>query len=200
MGLSGVTPLGEVKTKAPNSDYHNHKDEPPVSARQAGLARDYLKRAARIDELNGHPPHSDGQVVAALKRHNWGRVLVFEMGAFAEMSGDVSRICDIIADLARTHVSYYNDDAKRIKGIAGSASRGPWGTGRTAVWPVSSSTAPGTSSPTARRTAARTARRCRRTRTTRTAASSITTPRGGLLRCLGARSPCYCCSDPTPPH
>jgi len=28
----------------------------------------------------------------------------------------VSRICDIIAhDLARTHVSYYNDDARRTK-------------------------------------------------------------------------------------
>jgi len=66
-------------------------------------------------------------------------VLVFVVGAFAEMSedvsrelevvqshmaqkpvlrGDVSRICDIIAhDLARTHVSYYNDDAKRTKGM-----------------------------------------------------------------------------------
>ena len=32
------------------------------------------------------------------------------------MSEDVSRICDIIAhDLARTHVSYYSDNAKRIK-------------------------------------------------------------------------------------
>jgi len=40
------------------------------------------------------------------------------MGAFAEMSEDVSRICDIIAhDLARTHLSYYNDDAKRTKGM-----------------------------------------------------------------------------------
>ena len=40
------------------------------------------------------------------------------VGAFAEMSEDVSRICDIIAhDLARTHVSYYNDDAKRTKGM-----------------------------------------------------------------------------------
>jgi len=39
------------------------------------------------------------------------------MGAFAEMSGDVSRICDIIAhDLARTHVSYHNDNTKRTKG------------------------------------------------------------------------------------
>ena len=28
MGLSGVTPLGEAKTKAPNSDYR--KNEPPV--------------------------------------------------------------------------------------------------------------------------------------------------------------------------
>ena len=60
MGLSGASPLGEVKTKAPNSDYHNHRDAPPVAARQAEVARDYLKRAARIDELNGHPPGSDG--------------------------------------------------------------------------------------------------------------------------------------------
>ena len=40
MGLSGEIPLGEAKTKASNSDYH--KDEPPVAARQAEVARDYL--------------------------------------------------------------------------------------------------------------------------------------------------------------
>jgi len=103
MGLSGATALGEAKTKAPNSDYH--KDEPAAAARQAEVARVYLKRAARIGELNGHPPGSDGQVVAALKRYSGCRVLVFVVGAFAEMSEDVSRICDIIAlDLARTHV------------------------------------------------------------------------------------------------
>ena len=57
-------------------------------------------------------------MATALKRYNGGRVLVFVMGAFAEMSEDVSRICDINAhDLARTHVSYYNDDAKRTKGM-----------------------------------------------------------------------------------
>ena len=40
------------------------------------------------------------------------------MGAVAEMPEEVSRICDIIAhDLARTHVLYYNDDAKRTKGM-----------------------------------------------------------------------------------
>jgi len=33
-GLSGASPLGEVKTKAPNSDYHNHRDAPPVAARK----------------------------------------------------------------------------------------------------------------------------------------------------------------------
>jgi len=45
-------------------------------------------------------------------------VLVFVVGAFAEMPEDLSHICEIIAhDLARTHVSYYNDDAKRIKGM-----------------------------------------------------------------------------------
>ena len=47
MGLSGEKPLGEVKTKALNSDYHKRKDEPPVEARQAEVARDYLRRAAR---------------------------------------------------------------------------------------------------------------------------------------------------------
>ena len=40
MGISGARPLGEVKTKAPNSDYHNHRDVPPVAARQAEVARD----------------------------------------------------------------------------------------------------------------------------------------------------------------
>jgi len=44
-------------------------------------------------------------MVTALKRYNGGRVLVFAMGAFAEMSGDVSRICDIIAhDLTRIRI------------------------------------------------------------------------------------------------
>ena len=86
----------------------------PPKIRQTEVARDYLKRAAGIDELNGHPSGSDGPMVTALKEHNGGRVLVFVMGAFAEMPGDVSRICGIIAhDLARTHVSYYNDDSKR---------------------------------------------------------------------------------------
>ena len=107
MGLSGASPLGEVKTKAPDFDYHNHRDAPPVAARQAEVARDYLKRAARIGELNSHPPGSDGPMAIALKRYNGGRVLVFVVGGFAEMPEDVSRICDIIAhDLARrTHVS-----------------------------------------------------------------------------------------------
>jgi len=180
IGLSGASPLGEVKNKAPNSDYHNHRDVPPVAARQAEVARDYLKRAARIDELNGYLPGSDGPMATAPKRYNGDRVLVFVVGAFAEMPEDVSRICGIIAhDLARTHVSYYNDDAKRTKSMYRHASRRPWGTRRTAVGPASSSTAPGTSSPTARRTAAPAARRCRRTRMIRTATSSLTTPRGG---------------------
>ena len=44
--------------------------------------------------------------------------MVFVMGTIVEMSGDVSRICDIIAhELARIQVSYHNDDAKRTKGI-----------------------------------------------------------------------------------
>ena len=47
--------------------------------------RDYLKRAARIYELNGHPPGFDGPMATRLKRYNGGRVLVLVVGAFAEM-------------------------------------------------------------------------------------------------------------------
>ena len=119
-------------------------------------------------------------MATALKRYNGGQVLVLVVGAFAEMSEDVSRICDITAhDLARTHVSYYNDDAQRTNGMYRQRIQKAWGTRRTAAGPVSSLIALGISSSTARRTAARTAWRCRRTRTIRTATSSLTTPRGG---------------------
>ena len=51
-------------------------------------------------------------------RYNGGRVLVFVMSAFAEMPEDASRICGIMEhDLARTHVPFYNDDARRTKGM-----------------------------------------------------------------------------------
>ena len=44
------------------------------------------------------------------------------------MSGDVSRICGIIAhDLARTHVSYYNGDSKRTKGMYRQRTQKAWG-------------------------------------------------------------------------
>jgi len=126
MGLSGEKPLGEAETKAPNSDYH--KNEPPAAARQAKAARGYLKRAARTDELNGHSAGSDGPMATALKIYNGGRVLVFVMGAFAEMPGDMSRICGIVAhDLARTHVPYYNGDAKRTKGMYRQRTQKAWG-------------------------------------------------------------------------
>ena len=43
------------------------------------------------------------------------------------MSGDVSRICDIIAhDLARTHVSYCSDDAKRTRRFLGHTAHRCW--------------------------------------------------------------------------
>jgi len=81
-----------------------------------------------IDELNGHLPGSDGPMATALKRHNGAWVLVFVVGAFAEMPEDVSRICGIIAhDLARTHVSYYNGDAKRTKGMYRQRIQKAWG-------------------------------------------------------------------------
>ena len=62
----------------------------------------------------------------------------------------MSRICSTITnDLARTHVSYYNDNSKRTKGmyLHAAHSKMPGVTRRTAAGPVSSSTATGTSSP-----------------------------------------------------
>jgi len=54
--------------------------------------------------------------------------LVFVVGAFAEMSEDVSRICGIIAhDLARTRVLYYNDDARRTRGMYRQRIQKAWG-------------------------------------------------------------------------
>ena len=114
MGLGGEQPLGEGKTKAPSSDYRKNKRRSRGTTPCSATAQVVPKRAVRIDELNGHPPGSDGPMPIALKKYNGGRVLVFVMGAFGEMSGDVSRICDIIAhELARIHVPYHNDDAKR---------------------------------------------------------------------------------------
>ena len=63
-----------------------------------------------------------------LEEHNGGQVLIFVVGAFAEMSEDVSRICGITAhDLARTHVSYYNNDARRTKGMCRQPIQKAWG-------------------------------------------------------------------------
>ena len=43
-------------------------------------------------------------------------------------TGDLSRICDIIAhDLERIHVSYYNSDAKRTKGMYRQRTQKTWG-------------------------------------------------------------------------
>ena len=69
MGLGGEQPLGEGKTKAPSSDYH--KNESPVVEREEEVARAYLKRAGRIDELNGHPPGSDGTGLVTNSRPRW---------------------------------------------------------------------------------------------------------------------------------
>ena len=54
-------------------------------------------RVSRIDELNGHSLGSHRPMVTALKRYNGGWVLVFVVGAFAEMPGGVSRIVEITA-------------------------------------------------------------------------------------------------------
>ena len=125
-------------------------------------------------------------MVTALRRYNGGRVLVFVMGAFAEMSEDVSRICDIIAhDLARTHVSYYNGDAKRNKGMYRKRIQKAWGHtahrgwARLLLYRARDLITHGPAHRGADGAAMPTARRCRRTRAIRTATSFSTTPRGG---------------------
>ena len=120
-------------------------------------------------------------MATALKRYDGGRVLVFVVGAFAEMSGDVSRICGIIAhDLARTHVSYYNDDAKRTKGMYRQRIQKAWGHimahrgwARLLLNRARDLTTHGPAHHGANGAG------CRRTRTIRTATSFLTTPRGG---------------------
>ena len=124
-------------------------------------------------------------MVTALKRYNGApgacTVPFFVMGALVEMPGEVSHIFDITAhDLARTHVLYYNDDAKRNKGmyrqriqraLGHSAHRG-WARfplDRTRDLVIHG-----------RRTAAPEVRRYRRTRTTITA-TSFSLPRRGHL-------------------
>ena len=57
-------------------------------------------------------------------------MLVFVMGAFAEMPGDVSRICAIYItayDLTQIHALYYNDGAKRTKGMYRQRTQKAWG-------------------------------------------------------------------------
>ena len=71
-------------------------------------------------------------MVTALKRYNGApgacTVPFFVMGALVEMPGEVSHIFDITAhDLARTHVLYYNDDAKRNKRMFWQRTQKAWG-------------------------------------------------------------------------
>ena len=122
------------------------------------------------------------------------------LGAFAEMSEDVSRICGIIAhDLARTHVSYYNDDAKRTKGMYRQRTKKAWGHTAHRGWArlllnhardlithgLAHRGANGAAMP--------------KDEDDQDGHFFFNHPERGLPRCLGARSYCYCCSDPIPP-
>ena len=111
-----------------------------------------------------------------------------------------SRICDITEhDLARTHVSYYNDDAKRIKGMYMQCVQMAWGHTAHRGWArllLNRAWDLITHDPAHR------------------GANGAAMPtdegdqdgqfyfnhleRGGLLRCLGARDHYCCCFDPIP--
>ena len=116
------------------------------------------------------------------------------------MSEDVSGICGIIAqDLARTHVSYYNDDAKRIKGMYRQRIQKAWGHTAHRGWarlllnrardliihgPAHRGTK-GAAMPT--------------DEDDQDGHFFYNRPERGLLCCLGARNHCYGCLGPTHP-
>ena len=140
-------------------------------------------------------------MAAALKRYNGGRVLVFVVGAFAEMPEDVSHICGITAHgLARTNVPYYNDDAQRVKGMY--RQRIQKARGHTAhrgwarlllnrardliIHNQAHRGANGAAIPT--------------DEDSQDGHFFLNHPeRGGLLHCLGTRNHCCCCLDSIPP-
>ena len=67
--LAGEVSVVDVKTKAPNDDYHKNKS--PVGAKQDEISVDYWRRAKRVDDLLrdllGTPEGADGPMVQALK-------------------------------------------------------------------------------------------------------------------------------------
>jgi len=68
-----------------------------------GQCADQIQRDTLTPSLvNGHPPGSDGPMATALKRYDGGRVLVFVVGAFTEMSED--GICHSYLN----DINYYN--------------------------------------------------------------------------------------------
>ena len=139
-----------------------------------------------------------------LEEHNGGQVLIFVVGAFAEISEDVSRICDIIAhDLARTHVSYYNNDARHTKGMYRQRTQEAWGHTAHRGWarlllnrardliiydPAhrGANGANGAAMPT--------------DEDDQDGHFFFNHPRGGATSLPRRASHCYCCLDPIPPH
>jgi len=188
---------------------------PPAAARQAEVARDYLKHAARIDELNGHSPGSDGLMVTALKKCNGGPGAGLREGRVrGDAGGGEAHLRHhrprpgadprpVLQQRCQAHQGHVQAVHPEDLGAHGAPRLGPspprprpgphhprpgaprrqrCGTWRTAVGPVSSSTAPRTSSPTARRTAAPAVRQCQQPtdeETTRTTTLPLATPRGG---------------------
>ena len=125
-------------------------------------------------------PRPSCKLEAGNHRHNRGQVLIFVMGAFAEMPGNVIRICNITAgDLAQTHVSYYVLQRRCQAHQGHTQAAQARGTRRTAAGArLLLDRARNLALPTAAwRTAAPTptAQQYGRTRTARTATSSLTT-------------------------
>ena len=114
--LAGEVSVVDVKTKAPNDDYH--KNKPPVGTKQGEISVGYWRRAKRADDLLrdllGTPERADGPMVQALKQYRGGRELVPVASAFfAEMSSGTELIAGLIAAaLAADYIQFYPENAK----------------------------------------------------------------------------------------
>ena len=116
--LAGKVAIVDLKTLACNDRYEQQQN--PAEIRQTQEAKDYLKRAAEIDTLLGTPVGTKGPMVKEMETFGPtpGRVLAPVVGAFADMSSDVSTLAGTIAvAMTADHLQYFEAGAKEVRGM-----------------------------------------------------------------------------------
>jgi len=165
--------------------YHHALEHHTVELLWLGI----LPRFAQRKDLNFDPSGLGGfsGLLSSIFVFQFFQFSIFVLGALFVWAKQKGIICG--TEIDAQHQVY-----------TGSGSRRPGDTRRTAAGPASSSTAPGTSSPTTRHTTAPTAQRCRRTRKIRTVNSFSTAPRGGTTPLPRHAQPLLLLFRSNPPH